>query len=125
MSEDESGRKSAPMVLLLAVLAFLGVRSFAPDAAGPSGERPKAKEDRRGGEKRGENTDAGNGAERFWQPLKEFRDAWAASDLTAEMPTDLSDIEGWHTRCLIACMPDPIDSSSGYRFDGLIDAIQR
>src|SRR5262249_20117029 len=37
----------------------------------------------------------------------------------------LPDIPNWKTRSLIACVPDPIDSSSGHRFDALIDTIQR
>lgn len=127
MGEGETMRRNGPMALLLAVLAFLGLRSFTPDLSVPLGEKSNTsmesmppERDEKSDQTSGEN----NGADRFWEPLIELQKVKPADGLVEEIEK-LSDLRGQDTACIIACLPDPIDSTSGYRFDGLIDTIQR
>jgi hypothetical protein len=123
-------RENAPIVVLVAaVLAFLGIRGFSSDGTGPS------KGDAKGGQaatsepSEPERKTAGDEAPATneetggpWLPPRDFQNTGPGSAKTKDLCLD---VHGWQTRYLIACLPDPQDSSSGYRFDSLIDAIQR
>lgn len=136
MDNNESTQRNGPMVLLLAVLAVLGVRTFTSDSAPPSPERIKLGveralregKDENGGATEAERSDV----ERFAQMFRDFREVRPISGLTDEPTRDLPSIEEIKDfmakadlRCIIVCVPDPMDSGSGDRFDTLIDAIQR
>jgi hypothetical protein len=112
-------RNNALVLFLVAVLAVVGLRavpsssdSDTKPAASHSGAIAPGAESRRGGslEKQEE------------KELRDLlRDYYRAFDHTGQLsPAELQNVE-----YLIATLPDPIDSSSGYRFDSLLDAIQR
>lgn len=124
-------RDNGPTVVLLAaLLAFFGIRSNSPDEAAAVKNGLKDTQlsaipwDEKGQ----------NGAGSTPPPSEEtFGPAWPSFDFqnTAPGPANVGDpdtlyldVPGWDTQYLIACVPDPHDSSSGYRFDYLIDAIQ-
>ncbi len=126
MGDDENVRKNGPMVLLVAALTFLGVRSFTPESAPPFKTSSETQKEPRSAQEQDGNAAAdrsANDTKRFWQPLLDHYDASAESELAKQIDKlpDLHD----DVRCLIACVPHPIDSTSAYRFDGLIDAMQR
>ena len=131
MKENESWRSSGPIAVLLAVLAIFGVRSFSADSTNPPQEQTRNQRDRAGRQEGYERRDTASehqAPKRFWQPLFRFRDTNSPSDLAKEianLPDEQANIGGWEIHYLIACVPDPIESSSGDRFDGLIDSIQR
>ena len=130
MKENEGWRYSGPTAVVLAILAFLGFRSFTSESPKPSSEPATAQRDhstRGEGDERKDTTNGDRGGKHFWQPLRDFQNTRAPSGLAKEIAglrNNLTDIDGWDVRYLIACVPDPIDSTSGHRFDGLIDAIQ-
>jgi hypothetical protein len=126
-------RENGPIVVLVAaLLAFLGIRGLSPEGAAPSKGEPKGGQAAASepGEKEGK--EAGDGAPSdeeaagpLW-PALDFQNTGARPDVKEKDQTARGlDVPGWQTRYLIACVPDPEDSSSGYRFDALIDAIQR
>lgn len=126
MDESQSERRSGPMVLLIAVLAMLGIRTFAPDPVPFSGDRAKYGEERpiREGQKEdGDSVEAVTSeAERFAKTLTDFQTISSLSEIQHQLKEFIGNED---LRCIIACVPDPVDSGSGDRFDTLIDAIQR
>ncbi len=128
MAESEGTRTSLPILLLTAVLGFLGIRSYTSDSPTPATRGHKALEERATSGPRDESDESSRSADRFWQPLLRFEGTKIREDLLREIEhlhTGLLDLDPELLRCLIACVPDPVASSSKYRFDGLIDAIQR
>lgn len=121
-------RDNGPTVVLLAaLLAFFGIRNYSPEDAAALKNDPKGSQ--LGTSSPGEKERNEDGVVPYpteetlgpsW-PSIDFKNTGNVNDTEAQCP----DVEGWQTRYLIACVPDPQDSSSGYRFDYLIDAIQR
>jgi hypothetical protein len=120
-----------PMVVLIALLAFLGIRALpfgsAPESPGESRigkaapPNPEAKEAKRAGPPEGASRDTD-----FYQPLLDFHNTRTPGKGKNEYrPWECPDFPGWELEFLIALVPDPSDSTSGNRFDALIDAIQR
>jgi hypothetical protein len=130
MASEESNRSRGPLALLFAVLAFLGIRNLmpeAPPARGGAKERAEAAADK--GHPPTANPGSGRTGEAdpLVRTLLDFTSdgkSGPAGD-NDSLPEGLPDIKDCETRALIACVPDPVDSSSGDRFDSLIDAIQR
>jgi hypothetical protein len=112
------GWKALPSTSPQAADDHKGVKVQAPDGAG--------KEERH----RGGGTPAEAPGD-FLQPLVNFFDT-GKSPAVPDNPADwktwvvqrLKQCE-WDPIFLIATVPDPADSSSGYRFDSVVDAIQR
>lgn len=125
MDESPNERKGGPMLLLIAVLAMLGIRSFAPDSVLFTGERAKFGEERpirEGREEHGGSAEARSEAERFAKTIRDFQSISGLSDIQDQLKDFIGNED---LRCIIACVPDPVDSGSGDRFDTFIDAIQR
>jgi hypothetical protein len=125
---DTSTGQRGPTVVLLALLAFLGIKTFplgqstAPPAAA---ERPQVS----GSPGAGETLAVGDSevAPAFWRPLVDFHSTGAAKPVPIDgrvWPT-FPDRPGWSLEFLIATVPDPTDSSSGHAFDPVVDAVQR
>ncbi len=151
MGDDDKRRGNGFAVLLVALLGLLGIRAAVPDSS--TGDRARARQGRADQKARGDDesapgpTAAESGP--FWPPVIDFRGAavrtnraappeasagWRRClDLTPPAPTgeharrqdDSPDVDGWESRFLIACLPNPDESSSRDRFDSLVDAIQR
>src|SRR5262249_11291679 len=60
----------------------------------------------------------------FW-PALDFQNTGPGSVKGTDQASAGLDVPGCPTKYLIACVPDPHDSSSGSLFDSVIDAIQR
>jgi hypothetical protein len=121
--EDTTTRQRGPWLVLLAVLAFLGIKAVpsgqAPDAEGQYGAAPKqARESRPHVAAPGRD---------FWWPLIDFHTTGPEkpSAKDDEPWPGFPDMPGWDLEFLIATVPDPADSSSGHYFDPMVDAIQR
>jgi hypothetical protein len=125
-------REHGPTVLLVALLAFFGIRAAVPDRPGAPGEPGGGKKGQPSQEKADE--EATRADDHFWWPLDAFRRTGA--EATAEARDDqpfeevpvwrgFPVVPGWELRTLLACLPDPVDSTSGYQFDSVVDAIQR
>jgi hypothetical protein len=131
-------RDYSPHLLMLAVLAFLGVKGLPPSHP-PATPHPAAGHetapDRRTLAPAGQpvkstalpRTDAALDEE-FWHPLAHYWDptVFERPRNPAEPPwPGFPNIPGHELEYLIMAVPDPVDSSSGYRFDRLVDAFQR
>jgi hypothetical protein len=115
-------RDRSLVLLLVAVLAFIGGKSLptnlVPEPAAPS-DRPSLTA--LTGETKAESPaspEAGTGEVELRQLLEAYYTA-SAQEEAISLPARLD------LQYLIATLPDPFDSSSGYRFDSLLDAIQR
>jgi hypothetical protein len=127
-------RDRAPLwVLLAALLTLLGIKtlpsgSHAPgqEASQNSKERPSLQSAK---EVRSPAEEVSSPADReFWRPLIDFvdtGDAWRRYAAGGQPWEGFPLIEGWEMHSLIALMPDPQESNVGYRFDSLVDALQR
>ncbi len=149
MAEGESRRGGNGLVaLFIAVLGLFGIRAAVSD---PSATDKGGKSEHAANMSQGGVIHPGNVGDPdtvpFWQPVDDFRGLasrprqWPSvaiclprlvglvfRELTASLaltPEPEPDVDGWESRFLIACVPDPDDSSSGDRFDGLIDGLQR
>ncbi len=99
--------------LLAAVLALFGLR-FATGPAAAPGSRPDAadltRSDTAGSPSRAAST----------------ADTRRANERTSqELLQNLENEKTRPTEYLIALVPDPFDSTSGYMFDGMVDTVQR
>lgn len=115
------------MILAAALLAFFGIRIAAPDRPAAPGE---ARADKRA-RTADEPADRGD---HFWWPLEAFRRTGAGPAGEDKDEADFEgvavwrgfpDVAGWELETLLASVPDPVDSTSAYQFDSVIDAIQR
>jgi hypothetical protein len=113
--------------LVAALLAFFGIWSYSPEGATP------LKSESKGGQAAASESGK-NGRKEVGGELppdeKTLGPSWPALDFQTtrnDKDQDMKclDIPGWRTRYLIVCVPDPLDSSSDYCFDYLIDVIQR
>jgi hypothetical protein len=127
MNDENSSRKYGPTWLLLAVLAFFGIRSSTTDSPVPSTEHPKGEAKHRAREETDGRESTASGIAELLKSLKQFSDVEESDDVKRkiEKATSSELIKDTKTRCLIACVPDPVESSSGDRFDTVIDAILR
>src|SRR5690348_10412310 len=127
-------RDRAPlMVLFAAILTFFGIKAVPSGSpaprpeASPSGEqRPPVQPAK---EARGPAVDVPSPSGReFWRPLVNFvdtGDAWRRYAAGEQPWEGFPLVEGWEMHSLIVLMPDPRESNAGYRFDSLVDALQR
>ena len=122
-------RDRGPIVILLAVLAFFGIKAI--PASSPLSMLQLKKEvlsaDRSGHAETAEAATAVPSDSNFWEPLEEFYDA-GSGGREHKRPRDwpgFPHVPGWDLRFLLALVPDPVESSSGYRFDSVVDSIQR
>lgn len=105
----------------MALLAFLGFRSL-PSSSLPANSSatkeppPQTKEQKTATP----NTDDAAASADFTQPLRDFYGT-ALKSHESGFPY----VPGWNLEFLVATAPDPVQSSSGYRFDSLVDSIQR
>jgi len=121
-------------VVLIVALAALGVRAI--PFGGPSASPGEAKSDKTAAPGHGAGSDraaakmaAGQQSPAFAQPLIDFYTTCAEklpSPAGEDGPwPEFPDLPGWTMNYLIAVVPDPVESSSGYCFDAIVDAIQR
>jgi hypothetical protein len=121
-------RERSPTLVLLAILAFLGIKAL-PSTPPPSpvdsskGTAQAAAETPPGHGPSANNVVKGSAVPDFWRPLIEF--FHTDPDKGLESWPGFPATPGWQIEFLIATVPDPADSRSGYQFDPLIDAIQR
>jgi hypothetical protein len=126
-------REHGPTVVLAAaLLAVLGIRVAAPDrpATAEAGAAKESKPARSGPE-----APAGSDQDdTFWGPLAAFRRTHAVGLAAGGGgPTfegksvwpGFPDVEGWDLHTLLVTLPDPVDSTSAYQFDTVVDALQR
>jgi hypothetical protein len=125
-------RDRTPLVIILAtILAVLGIKSmpFGSSVPGPEASRNAKEHPPAAKEARAPTDDVTSPAGReFWQPLVSFVDTGDAWQRYAkgELPWEgFPVVKGWEMHCLIALIPDPRESNVGYRFDSLVDALQR
>lgn len=124
-------RKNGPIVFLVATLvALFGIRGFSPDGTPPFKVEPKSGQVATSGSGNVRNAVGGESpldeetAGPLW-PALDFQNSRSNLVNAKDQEARGLDVPYWQSRYLIACVPDPQDSSSGYRFDSLIDAIQR
>jgi hypothetical protein len=135
-------RNHTPTVILVTLLALVGLRVIPIGSTSPSGSRTPGEGSDSGVEVRlppGKDRPAppavqrretdGDGkeaavSEEFWKPLLDFTSTLNGPE-TGRSGKGFPIPSGWDLEFIIATMPDPIDSRSGYQFDSLVDAIQR
>src|SRR5438132_752433 len=118
-------RERRPLLVLLVILAVFGIRALpsTPPLAADSGGQPviaAAKADR---DRAADHAATGSAVQEFWQPLIDFHHTGTQKE--PKVWQDFPVKPGWKLDFLIASVPDPADSRSGYQFDPLVDAIQR
>lgn len=124
-------QKHGPIIALAAVLALLGWRAL-PSTAPPAPEAPDklaSPATKTSGDAPSPSATGVASGWDFAQPLEDFRDNGMSKldPKTEKLPAigapkwGISDLE---IDFLIATVPDPIDSTSGYRFDSVVDAIR-
>jgi hypothetical protein len=117
-------RDRTSLLVFVAVLAVLGVRYLPPSQPAESkpatkegsGQSPRSEPDGSPSAPRGGKRSKGR---EFLQPLRDFLNRPANSTI------DLSKLDNYDVEFLIVTLPDPVDSTSGWRFDAHVDAIQR
>jgi hypothetical protein len=124
-------RNRLPTVLLTGFLAVLGIRFVVGwPAAAPSEARgePTTAKAPSAAELPPAEPASRLAAAHFWQPLADFgmkRALIAAPDQHGDPWSGFPDLPGYQLDILIAIVPDPVESNSGYHFDDVVDAIQR
>jgi hypothetical protein len=127
-------RDRTPLVVILAAfLAFLGVKSVPSGSSVSRPEAPRSGKEHTPAPANKEihmpPADIAARAEReFWGPLVRFVDtaeAWKRYTHDKTPWSGFPVVEGWKMHGLLALMPDPRESNAGYRFDSLVDALQR
>jgi hypothetical protein len=123
-------RDRTPLVIILAtILAVLGIKSMPSGSSVPRPTSRSAKEHPPAAKEARAPTDVTPPAGReFWQPLVSFvdtGDAWQHYAAGKHPWPGFPHVQGWKMHCLIALIPDPRESNVGYRFDSLVDALQR
>jgi hypothetical protein len=120
-NSQTNGAAARPVALLLAVLAALGVVFIAPRGSHDGGEKP-VKPDATAVETL---PPFDIEKETYLGPLLRFvRTSRASCRDAACLPQALAEMD-YKLECLIALVPDPIDSRQGYRFDLVLEALQR
>jgi hypothetical protein len=121
-------RDHAPLVLLVAVLAFFGFRAL-PSAPGETGGKAQTPGRDAAVTPNPASELADSGAADFRQPLIDFYTSSTGKKRERENEghpwPSFPDVPEWESNFLIALVADPIDSSFGYQFDAAVDAIQR
>jgi hypothetical protein len=150
MAQGEKAQGNGLTLLLLAVLGLFGIRASTTESpVSEHGKKENPASEKSAADASHAESSGSEPSDRFWQPVLEFRgpDTQEHAKISADDespfgrllsalrrvlatqsadPYDgLPDVNGWDTRCLIACVPHPTDSISGDYFDGLVDAIQR
>jgi hypothetical protein len=121
-------RDRVPLVLLIGVLALLGVKSLSsgPSTSGADGKPPPGQSETAGKRSQVIAVSAGKGNAPFLQPLVEFlRPQAKPGFVDPDGYPDKEVLGQYDPRVMIATVPDPVDSGSGYRFDSVVDTIQR
>jgi hypothetical protein len=124
---DQSPSYQSPLVIVLSIIAAVfGVRAFQP------GEPKSAPKDglhsaAEAGKKAPGGDDAGGAAkESCLQPLVEFIQTTTRQSVDSSRPLRQWQLpKDYNLTFLIATLPDPLNSTSGWRFDSHVDAIQR
>jgi hypothetical protein len=116
-------RDKGPPAFVAILLALVGIRIALPDSRALPKPETKPEPTAAGADKdsRGEDEDEQDEGDTVRGPVERFRH----TGLEKPKPEALPSVPGWEIRSLIGCVPDPINSSSGDRFDSLVDAIQR
>jgi hypothetical protein len=123
-------RSRGSAIIWITALAFLGMKVL-PPSANPAAEAGKSTATASGPaetgpeEKPAPDAPAGDDDSAFLRPLVDFLDT--GTDKRIADPIKL--MQNLRVKCdpvvLIAMVPDPMDSGSGYRFDSVVDALQR
>jgi hypothetical protein len=126
-------RYQGPLAVLLAILVVLGIKTLPSPSTPAEPKREGLLPGTPGKAEPGPGVPASDPtAMSYRQPLIDFlRTGPATTDMPlgeeTPWPTILERLrqEHWQLEFLIAAVPDPVDSSSGYRFDSFVDALQR
>lgn len=115
-------RDRAPTLALVGVLAYLGIRGIPTNPPPPEPAKEAAAKRIAEAEKKDQSAEEDASDDLlFAKPLDRFRNVQGVK------PTDQAQwfIEGWDVQFVVATVPDPVDSTSGHRFDSVVDAIRR
>src|SRR5438067_1489345 len=121
-------RDRTSAVFLLVLLAFLGIRNFPLSAPPEAAHAPPARPAADAAKAPATQPAAPWLRDEFWHPLAHY---WQPDALAQGAPRDwppwdgFPNVPGHRVESLVMMVPDPVDSSSGYRFDRILDAFQR
>src|SRR6266851_1912225 len=118
-------RDRGPLLVLVAILAVLGVRALPPAETKSAGNGKTANADPVNPLPSFSGSPDSMAAD-FWHPLRDFWETTPGEKASSTASwLGFPDVPGYNLEFLIATVPDPFDSTSGYRFDAHVDAILR